>query len=97
MVGPSTTWICRDMASSASSVPTSYALSWFHAAASSDALGNSVTGRPPAKLQPANAGRTVGQAHLAQPDGRFRSEGEPTGSVSSKTFVSRSSDPIIAS
>src|SRR4051812_2153933 len=52
MVGPSTTWICWAIASSASMCPTSYAVSSLQAEASSVALGNRVTTRPPENFSP---------------------------------------------
>ena len=52
IVGPSTTWMSWASASSASSPPTSYAVSSLQAWASSVAFGNSATTRPPLNFSP---------------------------------------------
>ena len=90
-VGPRTTWICCAIASSASNRPTSYADSSFQAEASSVALGNNATVRPPKNFSPRTP---VGPSDSRTSPSPIRSHGasvNPEAPVSSVTLSRRES------
>ena len=90
IVGPSTTWICCAIASSASMVPTSYAVSSLQAEASSVAFGNSATVRPPENVSPRTPVGPSDRATARRPIDGSAARVNTSPPVSSRTFAARS-------
>jgi hypothetical protein len=96
MVGPRTTWICCAIASSASNRPTSHAVSSLHADASSVALGNSATVRPPLNFSPRTPVGPSDSRTSDKPIGGQGARVNVDAPVSSVTLVGRSSSATSA-
>jgi hypothetical protein len=91
IVGPSTTWICWAIASSASRRPTSYAVCSLQDDASSVALGSSATTRPPLNFRPRTPVGPSDRRSSRRPIDSSGASVKEVAPVSSRTLAGRSS------